>query len=63
MFRGDVLCDATFVIDGKGQLTIEGVGLTLAVTGGTGRFKQARSQLQETFLPSGQFRFAFTLYL
>ncbi|HSO54502.1 MAG TPA: DUF2182 domain-containing protein, partial [Actinomycetes bacterium] len=63
MFRGDVLCDATFVIDGKGQLTIEGVGLTFAVTGGTGRFRQARGQLHETFLPTGQFRFAFTLYL
>jgi hypothetical protein len=36
MFGGDVLCDATFVLDGRGQLTIEGVGLTFAVTGGTG---------------------------
>jgi hypothetical protein len=58
MFRSDVLCDATFVIAGKGQLTIEGVGLTFAVTGGTGKFKKARGQLHETFLPSGEFRFA-----
>jgi hypothetical protein len=63
MFGDDVLCDATFVIDGKGQLTIEGVGLNLAVTGGTGRFKKARGQLHETFLPPDRFRFAFTLYL
>jgi hypothetical protein len=63
MFGGDVLCDASFVLDGRGQLTIEGVGLTFAVTGGTGQFKKARGQLQETFLPTGQFRFAFTLYL
>jgi hypothetical protein len=63
MFAGDVLCDATFVLDGRAQLTIEGVGLTLAVTGGTGQFKQARGQLHETFLPTGEFRFAFTLYL
>jgi hypothetical protein len=34
-----------------------------AVTGGTGQFKKARGQLHETFLPNGQFRFAFTLYL
>ena len=63
MFGDDVLCDATFVIDGKGQLTIEGVGLNLAVIGGTGRFKKARGQLHETFLPPDRFRFAFTLYL
>jgi hypothetical protein len=63
MFRGDVLCDATFVIAGRGQLTIEGVALSLAVTGGTGEFKKARGQLHETFLPTGEFRFAFTLYL
>jgi hypothetical protein len=50
MFGDDVLCDATFVLDGKGQLTIQGVGLDLAVTGGTGRFKKARGQLHETFL-------------
>jgi hypothetical protein len=63
MFRGDVLCDATFVLAGQGQLTIEGVGLTFAVTGGTGRFHKARGHMQETFLPSGEFRFAFTLYI
>ena len=63
MFGDDVLCDATFVLDGKGQLTIQGVGLTLAVTGGTGRFKRASGQLDETFLPTGEFRFAFTLFL
>jgi hypothetical protein len=63
MFRGDVLCDATFVIAGRGQLTVEGVGLTFAVTGGTGEFKKARGQMQETFLPTGEFRFAFTLFL
>jgi hypothetical protein len=61
MFAGEVLCDASFVLDGRGQLTIEGVGLTFAVTGGTGQFGKARGQLHETFLPSGQFRFAFTL--
>jgi hypothetical protein len=61
MFGGDVLCDATFVLDGQGQLTIEGVGLTFAVTGGTGQFRKARGQMQETFLPTGEFRFAFTL--
>ena len=61
MFGGDVLCDATFVLDGRGQLTIEGVGLTFAVTGGTGEFMKARGQLHETFLPTGEFRFAFTL--
>jgi hypothetical protein len=63
MFGGDVLCDATFVLDGRGQLTIEGVGLTFAVTGGTGQFSKARGQMRETFLPSGEFRFAFALYL
>jgi hypothetical protein len=63
MFRGDVLCDATFVLAGRGQLTIEGATLTFAVTGGTGEFKKARGQLHETFLPTGEFRFAFTLYL
>jgi hypothetical protein len=63
MFRGDVLCDATFVIAGRGQLTIEGVGLTFAVTGGTGEFRKARGQMHETFLPTGEFRFAFLLYL
>jgi hypothetical protein len=62
MFRGDVLCDATFVLAGRGQLTIEGVGLTFAVTGGTGEFRKARGQMQETFLPSGEFRFAFSLF-
>lgn len=63
MFGGDVLCDATFVLAGRGQLTIEGVGLTFAVTGGTGQFKKARGQMHETFLPTGEFRFAFTLFL
>jgi hypothetical protein len=63
MFRGDVLCDATFVLAGRGQLTIEGVGLTFAVTGGTGEFRKARGQMHETFLPTGEFRFAFTLHL
>jgi hypothetical protein len=63
MFRGDVLCDASFVIAGRGQLLIHGVGLTFAVTGGTGEFKKARGQMHETFLPTGEFRFAFTLYL
>jgi hypothetical protein len=63
MFRGDVLCDATFVIAGRGQLTIEGVGLTFAVTGGTGQFRKARGHMHETFLPTGEFRFAFTLWL
>ncbi len=63
MFGDDVLCDATFVLDGKGQLTIEGATLTCAVTGGTGEFKKARGQLHETFLPTGEFRFVFTLYL
>ena len=53
---------ATFVLDGRGQLTIEGVDLTFAVTGGTGQFRKARGQLHETFLPSGEFRFAFALY-
>jgi hypothetical protein len=33
------------------------------VTGGTGEFAKARGQLYETFLPTGEFRFAFTLYL
>jgi allene oxide cyclase len=63
MFRGDVLCDASFVIAGRGQLLVHGVGLTFAVTGGTGEFKKARGQLHETFLPTGEFRFAFSLYL
>jgi hypothetical protein len=27
----------------------------------TGQFRKARGQLHETFLPSGQFRFTFTL--
>jgi hypothetical protein len=36
--------------------------LTLAVTGGTGEFAKARGQMHETFLPSGEFRFAFTLH-
>jgi hypothetical protein len=63
VFRGDVLCDATFVLTGRGQLTIEGVGLSFAVTGGTGEFGKAHGQLHETFLPSGEFRFAFTLFL
>ena len=63
MFRGDVLCDATFALAGRGQLTIEGIGLTFAVTGGTGEFRKARGQMHETFLPSGEFRFAFTLHL
>jgi allene oxide cyclase len=63
MFRGDVLCDASFVIAGRGQLIIHGVGLTFAVTGGTGDFQKARGQLHETFLPTGEFRFAFTLHL
>jgi hypothetical protein len=62
MFRGEVLCDATFVLAGRGQLTIEGATLTFAVTGGTGQFKKARGQVHETFLPTGEFRFAFTLY-
>jgi hypothetical protein len=63
MFRGDVLCDATFILAGRGQLTIEGVNLTFAVTGGTGEFRKARGQMRETFLPTGEFRFAFTLVL
>jgi hypothetical protein len=63
MFRGDVLCDASFVIAGRGQLLLHGVGLTFAVTGGTGEFRKARGQMHETFLPTGEFRFAFTLYL
>jgi hypothetical protein len=63
MFRGDVLCDASFVIAGRGQLLIHGTGLTFAVTGGTGEFRQARGQVHETFLPTGEFRFAFTLFL
>jgi hypothetical protein len=63
MFRGDVVCDATFILAGRGQLTIEGVNLTFAVTGGTGEFKKARGQMHEAFLPSGEFRFAFTLFL
>ena len=63
MFADEVLCDATFVLAGRGQLTIEGVGLNLAVTGGTGEFRKARGQLHETFLPTGEFRFAFTLFL
>jgi hypothetical protein len=63
MFRGDVFCDATFVLAGQGHLNIDRVGLTFAVTGGTGRFHKARGHMQETFLPSGEFRFAFTLYL
>ena len=63
MFRGDVLCDATFVIADRGQLTIEGVGLTLAVTGGTGEFAKARGQMHETFLPTGEFKFVFILNL
>jgi hypothetical protein len=63
MFRDDVLCDASFVIAGSGQLLVHGVGLTFAVTGGTGEFRKARGQMQETFLPTGEFRFAFTLFL
>jgi hypothetical protein len=63
MLGGDLLGDATFVLDGRGQLTVEGVGLTFAVTAGTGRFKQARGQMRETFLPTGEFRLAFALDL
>ena len=63
MFRNDVLCDASFVIAGRGQLLVHGVGLTFAVTGGTGQFRKARGHVHETFLPTGEFRFAFTLYL
>jgi cytochrome P450 len=59
---GDVLCDATFVLAGRGQLTIEGAGLTFAVTGGTGEFRKARGQMHETFLPTGEFRFSFALH-
>ena len=62
MFRDDVLCDATFILAGRGQLTIEGATLTFAVTGGTGEFARTRGQLHETFLPTGEFRFVFTLY-
>jgi hypothetical protein len=62
MFRDDVLCDATFILVGRGQLTIEGATLTFAVTGGTGEFAKARGQLHETFLPTGEFRFVFTLH-
>jgi hypothetical protein len=63
MFRDDVLCDASFILAGRGQLTIEGATLTFAVTGGTGEFARTRGQLHETFLPTGEFRFVFTLYL
>jgi hypothetical protein len=64
MFRDDLLCDASFIIAGKGQLIIHGASrATFAVTGGTGDFNKARGQVQESFLPTGEFKFVFTLYL
>jgi hypothetical protein len=55
---------------GKGPATAQATvatvipkGPTFAVTGGTGRFAKARGQMHETFPPTGQFRFAFALYL
>jgi hypothetical protein len=51
------------VIGREADFTIEGIGLTFAVTGGTGEFRKARGQMHETFLPTGEFRFAFTLFL
>jgi hypothetical protein len=47
---------AADVLAGRGQVTIEGVGLSFAVTGGTGEFKRARGQMHETSLPTGEFR-------
>jgi hypothetical protein len=51
------------LIGREADFTIEGIGLTFAVTGGTGEFRKARGQMHETFLPTGEFRFAFTLFL
>jgi hypothetical protein len=47
----------------KGATRLVIFGQEADFTGGTGRFKQARGQLHETFLPPDRFRFAFTLYL
>jgi hypothetical protein len=63
MVRVGLRCDASFIIAGRGQLIVHGVGLTFAVTGGTGDFKKARGQLHETFLPTGEFKFVFILTL
>jgi predicted metal-binding membrane protein len=48
---------------GLGLIVLGLLMLAFAVTGGTGEFKKARGQMHETFLPTGEFRFAFTLYL
>ena len=66
-FRDELLCDASFVLDGRGQILVAGVAirgateLTSAITGGTGEFKRVRGRVRETLLPSGDARFVFTL--
>jgi hypothetical protein len=51
MFREELLCEATFVLNGSGEIVAEGVfGFTdqrpdLAVVGGTQGFRNARGQL------------------
>jgi hypothetical protein len=39
-----------------------GAGQRQCVAGSTGEFARTRGQLHETFLPTGEFRFVFTLY-
>jgi hypothetical protein len=69
MFRDELYCQGSFVFDGKGQIIVEGVlpGAppdTLAVTGGTGKFRNARGQA--FLLPGpneGETKFVFALLL
>lgn len=64
MFRDELLCDASFVLDGRGQIIVHGLSrTTFAVTGGTGEFATARGQLDESLSPTGESRFVFTLFL
>jgi hypothetical protein len=68
MFRDEVSCQGSFIFDGKGQIIVEGVLgetlNTLAVTGGTGRFRNARGQAFLFPGPNeGETRFVFALLL
>lgn len=66
-FHDTIQCVGGFVLTGQGEIVgqaLEGGDIQpdlIAVTGGTGQFRNARGQASVTFLPNGQVRFVFEL--
>jgi hypothetical protein len=68
MFRDEIFAEVSILLDGRGQILLEGIaGLTdpqeIAVVGGTGDFRNARGQVSALHPTPDETKLVFALLL